>query len=625
MSRMRGRCALCAFGGAFWVMGAQPLGAQSVEDLRGLSLEELGQVEVTSVAKRTTPLSAAPAAIYVISGDDALRSGAISLPETLRLAPNLTVARQDAQIYAISARGFSSYEAANKLLVLIDGRSVYTPLHGGVFWDQQQIPLGDLDRIEVISGPGGALWGANAFNGVVNIISKSAKDTQGFLIDVAAGNVDAQATARFGGELGAAGAFRIYAMTLKRGETAGASGAGRDDGWTGMQTGFRADLDPGANEITVQGDYFHHETLLDSSLSGGNILARWGRPLSPAVSAEIQGYYDVVTRNEFLSADHVETFDGEAKIVAGIGAHTLVAGGGYRAVTDRFELPPGSVFFTDPAEDRFSIANIYLHDEIAFSDRFSATAGLKYEYSSFTGGQWLPTLRVAWRPDDRNLVWAGVSRAVRTPTHIDRNLTAIGVLDPARGFEAEEVVAYEAGYRGQPFGASTLSVSLYYNDYDDLRILTMTPEGRLRFGNAMQGHGYGAEIWAEIPVRPWWRLNAGVNLMKKKLTLDEDAVPVALDQHQGNDPDYQFQLRSMMDVTEKLALDFGVRAVDDLESPAVPGYVEADARIAWRLSDRAELSISGRNLFDAHHPETAAPPARGETRRSILLGLRVRK
>lgn len=625
MAATTGRRSRFAGGGALClILAASEARAQSVEDLRALSLEDLGNVQVTSVAKRAILLSEAPAAIYVITADEARRSGAVSLPEILRLAPNLTVARQDAQNYAISARGFNSYQASNKLLVLIDGRSVYTPLHGGVFWDQQQIALADMDRIEVISGPGGALWGANAFNGVINVISKPAAQTQGFLLDAAAGNVDAQAMARYGGEFGELGAFRIHATALRRGETRFSDGAGRDDAWSGFETGFRTDLSSGANAITLQGDYFRHKGLLDAKIAGGNILARWKRPFSGFLTAEVQTYYDVIDRNEFFSNDYIETFDADGKLIAEFRSHTLVAGAGYRTVTDRFETPAGSLFFVDPSEDTFSISNFFIHDDIAVRDDLTASVGLKYEYSTFTGGQWLPSIRVAWRPTTRHLLWSGVSRAVRTPTHIDRNLNATGLLDPAKNFGAEEVVAYEAGYRGRPVDNASLSVSLYFNDYDDLRILTLA-DGRLRFGNAMRGYGYGAEIWGEAELRPWWTLKAGVNFMEKRLTLEQGALPAALDQHQGNDPDFQIQLRSQMNLSDRWELDLALRAVDDLENPAISGYLEADARVAWRLADGLALSLSGRNLFDAHHPETAPAASRGEVRRSVHLGLRVSK
>lgn len=595
--------------------------APTLDDLRSMSIEELGDLQVGAVSRRLEPLMEAPASVYPIPADAIRRSGAVSLPEVLRLAPNLTVARLDASHYAISARGFNSFESSNKLLVMIDGRSMYTALHGGVFWDQQQPPLGDIARIDVVSGPGGALWGANAFNGVISIVTKPSSETQGALVDVQAGNVDQQVTGRYGGTISDDAHFRVYGSGFRRGETQTASGDSRDDDWDGAQGGARFDWTPGENTLVLQGDVFEFSAPADTDVSGYNVLARWGRPLWGRASGRIRMYYDSVSRKNSSLDEGADTFDVDAKVDIVLGRHMLVAGAGHRVTDDVFDTLVPSVFFLDPESRTVSVTNAYAQDEVTLSDRVALTLGVKYEHSSFSGGEVLPSARIVWKPNERAMFWSAVSRAVRTPSRIDRDIVGPGILEQAVNFGVEEVIAYELGYRGRPSDKALVSISLYYNDYDDLRVLTTTPGGFLRFGNSMRGHGYGVEAWGEYQARSWWRLSAGFNYLEKDLELVGAAIPVALSQHAGNDPDFQLQFRSEMDLGDRLALDVALRAVDDLEDPAIPGYVEVDARIGFALTDQVELSLTGSNLLDAHHPETGTA---GEVRRSVLFGARLR-
>lgn len=608
---------------------AAPALAQEADtsELDRLTIEDLGKVDITSVSKRAQPISGAPSSVYVITNRDIESSGVLTLPEALRLAPNLQVARQDALSYVVTARGFNSFQTANKMLVLIDGRSVYSPLFSGVFWDAQNVMLEDLDRIEVISGPGGTLWGANAMNGVVNIISRSAAETQGGLLHAAGGDREQYASARFGGRLGANGAFRVYALGFNREDAWG--GPSVDEGVDGVQGGFRADWAGDVDAFTFQGDLYGYQADAGSALSapdgnfrGGNLVARWTRQLGAASDLRLQAYYDKVERDSAGVFSAVDTYDAEAELTTRRGRHEIVSGVGYRATHDEFtnSLNP---FVTDPERRWISLAHVFVQDEMALRDDLSLVAGLKLEHSSYTGAELLPNLRLAWRPSENATLWAAVSRAVRTPSRIERDLVFPGVVVNGT-FDNEELVAFEAGYRGSPLPRTTLSVSMFYNLYDDLRTSEPPPTGvlPLHVGNGMNGRTWGVEAWGAYDVTPWWRLSAGASTLHKEFDLDPDSRDTSGLQAGGNDPSYQLMLRSQMQMNDRFTVDLRLRAVDDLPDPAVPAYVEAAANLSYRLTDSVSLSVTGRNLLDDHHPETGAPAERREPMRSLYAGLR---
>jgi iron complex outermembrane recepter protein len=600
------------------------------QDLSSLSIDELANLEITSVSRRAEPLSQAPASVYVISNADIRRSGVQTLPEALRLAPNLDVARLDALSYAISARGFNSFQSSNKLLVLIDGRSVYTQLFSGVFWEQQNVLLEDLARIEVISGPGGTLYGANAVNGVINVISKDAHETQGVLVSGAAGNEQVQGSLRYGGRFGGNGAFRVYATAFDRGNTLLPSGADAGDGWNGYQAGFRADWGAGENSFTVQGDVYDYSveaagSLITpgGSLRGQNLIGRWNRRLGDRSSLQIQAYYDNAERPAPLLSDARRTLDLLAQYDFPLAErHQVVVGGGYRWTEDEFinRLNP---FVLDPESRQISLGNVFVQDTVRLSDSLTLIAGVKLEDSDFTELQVMPNLRLAWQPTPRTLLWASVSRAVRNPSRIDRELVFPGLL--INGIAGpESVVAYEAGYRGQPIANATLSVSVYFNQYDDLRTneLTTTPPIRVFVGNGAEGETYGLEAWGAYDLTDRWRISAGVNLLGKDLQPKPGVVDLSNLLAGGNDPDAQGFIRSQWTLPHDLELDVRVRAVGERPRPRVPGYVEADARIGWRGVEGVELYLAGFNLFDAAHPEDIDRNLQREIRRSVLAGAR---
>jgi iron complex outermembrane receptor protein len=411
--------------------------ASNIQDLSELSIEELSQLEVESASKRPEPLSEVANSLFVITDGDINRSAATSLPEVLRLAPNLHVQRVDARQYAISARGFNGFENANKLLVLIDGRSIYTTLHSGVFWELHSPLLEDLQQIEVISGPGGTLYGPNAVNGVVNIVSKNAYATLGGMARITAGPNERTGALRYGFELGSSGALRVYANGFHREDMPAGAGPDIDDRFKGFQAGFRADFGSERDGVTVQGDWLESDTggLPGDGDSAQNILARWSHGLAAGWNAQLQFYYDRYERIFMLARDELEVLDAEGQVNGSFGAHHLVAGIGVRTTKDRF-VNNANPFVLDPESKRLWIANLFVQDEYAISPSVSLTAGIKAERSSFSGVELLPNLRLTWRPSEESTLWAAMSRAVRTPSRIDRQLVFPGFLLAAEDFES---------------------------------------------------------------------------------------------------------------------------------------------------------------------------------------------
>lgn len=598
------------------------LHAQSVEDLQGLSIEELVQVEVTSASKRAEPLSEAPAAIYVISNDDIRRSGASSLPEALRLAPNLDVQRIDALQYSVSARGFAGYETSNKLLVLIDGRSVYSTLHSGVFWDLRQVFLEDVDQVEVISGPGGLLWGTNAVNGVINITSRSAADTQGALVRAAAGTLERTAGLRYGDALGSSGAYRVYAAGYDReGLPAGRGGALRDGG-DGLRAGFRADWTGGGGDFTLQGDIFDQSGNGDGGDSGHNLLARWNRSLGRNSSIEVQAYYDQFERRFSDVYDAFEAYDLAVQHNWTFGAHQIVWGAGIRATHDKF-INNANPFVLDPPSRTLWMGNVFAQDTWAIDEKLSLTGGLKLERTSFTGIEALPSVRLAWRPAPQTLFWTAASRAVRTPSRIDRQLVHPVILE-AGTFRSERLTALEAGYRGQLSRGTSVSLSIFYNLYDGLRTTEPNPATFLpvRLSNGLKGHSYGVEAWGSAQVADWWRVSAGIRTLHKSFRLKAGRTDIENGISLGNDPDFQLLARSQMNLTDALELDVTLRGVDRRPDPRVSGYVDADARIGWALAPQLELYVAGTNLLHAKRDESGDADRGQLVRRSIVAGAR---
>jgi iron complex outermembrane receptor protein len=597
-------------------------------DLADLSIEQLAQIKVTSASKQLEPLSEAPAALFVITGQDIENSGVLSLPEALRLAPNLNVQQVDASQYAISARGFNGVQAGNKLLVLIDGRSIYTPLGDSVIWNLHQPLLEDVQQIEVISGPGGTLFGPNAVNGVVNVTLKTAQDTIGTLARATAGAGERSASLRHGFAIGSSGAMRVYADWHDREGLPAGYGGGIDDDFRSWQAGFRSDFGAGSDNITVEGDYFHADadTAPGDGARAYNLLARWSGVLGRSASFQLQSYVDWYKRQFTRVEDSLSTFDNQAQLNISAGPHEIVAGAGVRTTRDRF-INNLNQFQLNPTSRRLWVYNIFAQDRFNLSPKLSLIGGVKVERSSFVGWQVLPNVRLAWQPSGRALLWAAVSRAVRTPSRIDRELEALPLLARSTDFTSEKLTAVEGGYRGQPASWLSFSVNLFYNLYSDIRTTELAPGGALpiQLLNGIKGHTYGIEAWGTAQLAPWWRLSLGGSALHKDLHVKAGRLDLQPRNSLGVDPDWQVTGSSQMDLTPKLKLTLDVRGVDELDlPPEVPGYVEAGGQLAYSWRSNVELFVAGRNLLHRSHRENGDPGASQLARRSIYLGTRLR-
>lgn len=624
-------CAALPAAGAAAQDASTPPATPASQDLSGLSIEQLAQLPVRSASKREEPLSSAPTALYVITRDDIAASAASSLPEVLRLAPNLNVQQVSGHDYAISARGFNSVETANKLLVLIDGRSVYSTLHSGVFWDLRTPMLEDIDQIEVISGPGGTLYGPNAVNGVINVTSRDASDTIGGLVRGTIGAYEQSAAARYGVALGDSGAVRAYFSWFDRGDLPpSAIAPALGNGLKGWQAGFRSDFETGASHFTLQGDIFDNDvnSLPEDGNKGQNLLARWSREFGPRSALQVQAYYDNSERQFLLSTDSLEAVDVETQLNLGLGSHDLVIGGGMRTTRDEF-INNLNGFKLNPQSRRLWVYNGFVQDRFALTRDLSVIAGVKAEQTSFTGVELLPNLRLAWHPNDRTLAWTAVSRAVRTPSRIDRQLEFPPLL-VGGDFQSEKLIAFEAGYRGQPSSWMTVSVSAFYNRYDDIRTTEFRPGGvlPLELANGLAGRTYGMEAWSTIQAASWLRLNLGLSTIWKRFHEKPGHVDVALRDELGHDPNLQLFARADVIFTDRLRLNAGLRRIaaldDSAAEPPIPAYVEADANLTYRLTDSIEAYVAGDNLLHATHLESNDSSRAQRAQRSIYFGTRVR-
>ncbi|MBW8782194.1 MAG: TonB-dependent receptor [Verrucomicrobia bacterium] len=603
----------------------------SVTLYKALSMTELMDLEVTSVSRRSEKLSDTASAIQVITEDDIRRSGASSIPEALRLASNLEVAQVSSSQWAISARGFNS-SISDKLLVMIDGRTVYTPLYAGVFWDVQDTLLEDVDRIEVISGPGATLWGANAVNGVINITTKEAKDTQGLLLLGGGGTeLTGFGGMRYGGTLSPNLHYRIYTKYFDRDSTLRPNGSSGDNNWHMSQSGFRLDWDATAiNLITVQGDLYGGRIDQpgpgDTEVTGGNLLGRWTHTFSPDSDLKFQWYYDRTHRNipNSISEDlGTNDFDLQHHFLVGE-RHNLVWGLGYRHIDDHVVNPTTFAFL--PGDVQLQTFSGFAQDEIALvPDRLTLTLGTKIEHNDYTGWELQPSTRLAWRPIANQTVWGAISRAVRTPSRIDRDFYApaappFTILQGGPGFESEKLLAYELGYRVQPTKRLALSVATFYNDYDDIRSAEqVSPPAVVPviIGNGLTGHSYGAEFTADYHVTDVWRLQAGYTRVFVHLTPKPGSTDTGAGLSEANDANNQCFLRSSWDLPWHLEFDADLRHVGEIARQHVPAYEELDLRLGWHATDRLELSLVGQNLLDASHPEFGTGAARQEIERGV--------
>jgi iron complex outermembrane receptor protein len=655
---IRPRACLVFLGGAtlflLTVISARAEADLSPSALKRLSMEELMDLEVTSVSKRVEKLSETASAIQVVTGLDIRRSGASSIPEALRLADNLHVAQKGSHAWAISARGFNT-DSANKLLVLMDGRSVYTPLFSGVFWDVQDYLLEDIDRIEVISGPGGTLWGANAVNGVINIISKSAKETQGLYLEGGGGTeLRGFGGVRYGATVSSNVYLRVYGKYFDRDSAVFPNGDDANDEWNMGRVGFRLDAESEApNRLTLQGDFYQGEENISTGgtadVRGGNLLGRWTHAISDDSDLSLQFYYDYtfldlpVPANAFAPAgglvDELDTYDFDFQHRFRPGErHQFIWGLGYRFTRDVVENAPALAFL--PATQEHHLVSGFLQDEISLiRDRLKFTLGTKLEHTDYTGWEYEPNARLAWTPTDRQTIWTAVSRAIRAPSRVDRDIRlptpgaaplVENLLIGGADFESEKVIAYELGYRTQLGSKATASIATFYNQYDDVRSTSLSPPPAfaglpLFYENNLEGHSYGAELSTSYQVLSWWRLRGGYTLVKTDLRVKSGRTDFNNALNETADPEHQFSVRSSMDLTKKVELDLRLRWVDSFvfnnagTPDTVPSYFELDVRLAWRPTENLELSIVGQNLLNDQHLEyvIASPNPRAEIERGI--------
>ncbi len=625
-----------------------------------MDIAQLMQVTITSVAKKPQNLSDAAAAVYVITQDDIHRAGVTSIPEALRMAPGLQVARINASKWAITSRGFSG-NFANKLLVMIDGRTVYFPSYSGVYWDAQDTLLDDVDRIEVIRGPGATIWGANAVNGVINIITKKACNTQGGLVSLGTGSHDRMTGGmRYGAPLGESAHGRAYLSYHEQNSfELQHNGADGFDDWDSLRGGFRLDGEHGSNNSwTLQGDAYTNQgnqiitpfwmqdypymatKYADFDVSGWNILGRWQKKLSTTSSWTLQAYYDYTNRDEALVKQIHKTFDLDMQYQTQIGKfNNLVMGFGYRAVDADFKTTfQVSIHPDQRSEDLYSG---FIQDEIMLMpDRLWLTLGAKWEHNDFTGHEIQPSARLLWKATDTQTAWAAVSRAVRTPSQFEESGDiALAVVPTSattppmvvslvgnKEYDSEELIAYEAGYRWLPLANLSLDLALFYNDYHNLQTTDFVPsslQSQLTFTNHMHGSTHGLELAADWKPLNWLKLQLGYTYINFDLNVDSNSHSVNLDDiTEKTSPEHQVSLQTTININQGLKLNLWTRYVSALKAakklkPAddqqVDEYLTMDANLIWNATPNLELMLVGRNLLDSSHLEYVSEFATPQT------------
>ena len=602
--------------------GAAAAGPSRPADLAALSFEELAELRVTSVSKRPEALQSAAAAVYVITAEDIRRSGATTLPEVLRLAPNLHVARASATGYAISARGLngSNTSAPNKLLVLVDGRSVYSPLFSGVFWDVQHPVLADVERIEVVSGPGGTLWGVNAVNGVVNVITRRAHDTTGTLLVGGAGPGEVHGTLRHGGALGHDGAWRAWISAGRHDHTRLRDGGRVDDAGRRLQLGARADLQAWGGMLLLEGSTEDIRvgqpepgavaisgvdlTLGDIDASGTHLLARWERLDADGSGPTVQVYYDRSRRRVPPTfAQRLDLLDLQFQHgLPALGRHRLTWGANARFGRERVENSPWFAFLPASVDQRWS--SVFAQDDIRLAPAARLTLGARLERNDYTGTELLPNARLSWQIAPAHLLWSAWSRAVRAPSRLDQDAYIPGVppylLDGGRRVRSEVGTVAEVGYRGS-WARASLAATLFHADYAHLRTTEIAPSRTyLEFDSLMEGRVRGAEVWGRVQATAAWTLAAGLTVQDTELRLlpgsNDAAAPLAA----GNDPSHHWQVRSGWTLGSDREIDVTIRHVARLPRYAHPSYTVADLRLGWQPRPGLELSLAARNLGARH-------------------------
>ena len=624
--------------------------SDSLLQLKTMSLENLMQITVFSASKKTELLSNVPAAMHVITREEILRSGARTLPDLLRGVPGLSVANMDAHTWAISSRGFNGL-FANKLLVLMDGRALYTPLYSGVYWDMQDTLIEDIERIEIIRGPGATIWGANAVNGVINIITRNANETSGLFASAGAGSNDKNSLNVRYGNRGDKLSYRIYAKRLERDNFDAHEGDGEHaDSWQNETGGFRIDwVAANRNQIKIQGDIFHgsseQTTTLgagtkfetDVDLAGGNLQLQWKKQLSNNASWSLQTYLDRSLRDDWFLAQSRTTWDTSFNhSFSLLDNQSITWGGGYRYTTDH--TTGGEYSAMVPASRSNDILNLFIQDDwMLLDDELHLLIGSKVEHNDYSGYEIQPTARILWTPNKQHSFWGSVSYAVRTPSRADSDLvatiaqinseqtistpfgpmtvpatTTMGVTGNPE-FDSEKLLAYEIGYRMQAHKNFSLDAACFYNIYKDLRTQDFgTPEVNplatpiqvylpITIGNNMDGKTYGFELNTNWQARSWWKLSASYSWMKMLLHHKRATGDPIGEKAEEETPEHQASLKSYIDLPHNVKWDTSLFYVDNFSQ--VPAHLRCDMRLAWSPNPSWEISLKGENLFDKSHRE----------------------
>lgn len=638
--RLRGLAALLV-----WTL-APFVAAQQKPNLAELDIEDLMKIEVTSAAKKEQKLQMIPAAVYVITPEEIRRSGATSVAEVLRLVPGVEVARVNSETWAISIRGFNSWYS-NKLLVMVDGRSVYLPTFSGVSWWSQDLVLEDIERIEVIRGPGASLWGSNAVNGVINIITKSSADTQGGMFSAGGGNEDhGSGVGRYGSRVGSKGTYRVFAKYIDRGSYVDSTGADMHNGWGLSHGGFRSDWAVSDRDsLTISGDIysgngapvfgvvipqppFQQDLNLPRNIDGGNVLLRWQRTWAGGSRSTLQAYYDRAHEFSPVYGMTQHTFDLDAQYQWRMGRrHEFVSGFDFRVLSERSQNSLSLA--VRPQDQTFRLFGGFLQDEIAIiPNHLKLTLGSKFESNDFSGIDAQPTVRVLWMLKPQHTVWTAVSRAVRTPSFSDRGsempvavlpgpvptiITSMG--NPE--FRSEDLLAYEAGYRAQPTTSTTIDVAAFYNIYHHVQgagplgvpwLETEPPPVRviapMPTNNLFDAKNYGVEVCTSYAPVHGWKLYAGYTWLKSSSHVDPAYAATAfVMMAPGENPVHQLQFRSLLSLPHAVEFDNFLYYVSRLPVQSVRAYVRWDVRFGWHPRSNLELSVGGQNLLSDRHTE----------------------
>ncbi len=646
---------------------AQPSPTTQVNELKQLSIEQLTNVEVTSVTRGPQPLSEAAAAVAVVTSDQIARAGAMNVPEAIRYVPGLNVAQLTASQWAVSSRGFASVNSPD-LLVLSDGRSIYTPLYSGVFWDVQDYLMQDIDRIEVVRGPGAALWGSNAVNGVINIISKSAQDTQGGWLEAGGGSEErALVAAQYGGQIdeqtgnqgGGPVYYRVFAKYQDDAPEDYPAGASSDQ-WDLGHVGFRTDWSPdSADAFTLQGDAYDGRigevspavniiglpgprNPLVVGVGGGNVLAHWRHTMSDDSDYEVRFYYDYTHRNDPTFIDDLGTLDVDFLEHLPLGAGQRITWGLTGRTMDDINHGKG-LFALNPPDARYNLASGFVQDEVSLAHAVRLTVGTKLEHNDFSGFEVQPSVRAAWDLSGSQTLWGAISRAVRVPTRIeqDEDIDAtnpagnpVAVLLGNRNFRAEQVLAFELGYRWRPLSDLSLDLAAFRNRYTGLASIEFgTPFLDVATGqtiypllteNMIDGHATGLETLALYSPVGWWRLSLNYSYMQMVL----DALGEDLNRNRffaGSTPRNQAGIQSYFDLPHDVEVYGGLRVLSAVETlPEIvngtgdPGYQELDLNVIWRATSHLTVSLQGLSLLHANHVEFGGPDERSAIDRSVF-------